>query len=132
MRQALSSLISCLLLVGISFGIGGVVLSGLLGVSYETMKCEIQLLNVVEILPNNYWGILQVFNNGDHTIKNYELILYGGNVTVTAKQPTGHIPPGEYLKIEFQIDDFQEDEMIMQVDVSNEGHRANCIRQVKA
>ena len=128
-RRAISPLFATLILFGISASFAGIVASGFSGVSYNTMKCEIQSLDIVEITTDNYWGTLKAMNTGNHVIDGYSLIVYGGTASIT-QSSTDIIQPGDFLSIEFQVNDFLETEMTIQLDISNENHSANCIKQV--
>ena len=40
----------------------------------------------------------------------------------------GAIVPGAYIEIEFQIDDFTENDVMMVLEISNQNHISDCIK----
>ncbi len=49
-----------------------IIQTGLNGISYENLECEIQELQVYEISINKYWGTLRILNSGNYIIEDYE------------------------------------------------------------
>ena len=127
MRRALSPIISSLVLAGIAFGLIGIAYSGILAQSYGSMSCEIQSLEIHEIYENDYWGTIQAINNGDYDIENYDLSLFNDVITIN-EMTIGTIAPGAYIEIEFQIDDFTENDVMMVLEISNQDHISDCIK----
>ena len=91
------------------------------------MSCEIQLLEIHEIYENDYWGTLHAINNGDYDIENYDLSLFNSAITFN-EMTVGAIVPGAYIEIEFQIDDFTENDVMMVLEISNQNHISDCIK----
>lgn len=130
MRRAMSPLIATMLLVAISVSLTGIVYSGILAQTYESMNCEIQVLEIHEISENSYWGTLQAINDGDYDIESYELVLYGGVITPDT-MTSGTISPGKHIKIEFLIANFIENEAMIVLNISNQEHVSHCLKGVE-
>ncbi len=51
------------------------------------------------------------------------------NDVITINEMTiGTIAPGAYIEIEFQIDDFTENDVMMVLEISNQDHISDCIK----
>ena len=76
---------------------------------------------------NNLWTEAIAINNGDYDIENYDLSLFNDVITIN-EMTIGTIAPGAYIEIEFQIDDFTENDVMMVLEISNQDHISDCIK----
>ena len=76
---------------------------------------------------NNLWTEAIAINNGDYDIENYDLSLFNDVITIS-EMTIGTIAPGAYIEIEFQIDDFTENDVMMVLEISNQDHISDCIK----
>jgi len=130
-HQGISELLGAVILIGIA--IGGVVIiqSGLMGISFENLECEIQELQVYEISTNNYWGTVRILNSGDYIIDDYKLILYNDGTITPLNHIKNQINTNQFVNIEFDINGTLNNKIIIGVEIKNQQQSSICKKVIE-
>lgn len=132
MRQAISPLISSMILIASGLFMGGVLFVTVMNTTNEDFSCSITNVELIEITTDQYWLTVTIFNDGDYDIETYSIYLYEGNQkTEILSDASALVHTDASIESETVVNQLiTEDTVIIGVRITNLENSSECLEQV--
>jgi|APSaa5957512535_1039671.scaffolds.fasta_scaffold02143_3 hypothetical protein len=133
-RQAVTPILATVILISIGLVIVAGVTSFYLGISYDSLNCEIKSAQLFQISDSVLWGSIQAYNDGEYSIEDYSILIHDNdaqNILVITR--TGmDISPKESIIEEFEISQqLSSENILLEILIKNQDSQSQCMVDVE-
>ncbi len=133
-RQAVTPILATVVLISIGLVIVAGVTSFYLGISYDSLGCEIESAQIFQISDSVLWGSIQVYNDGEYSIEEYSILIHDDdaqNILVVTRTGMEFFPK-EIIIEEFEISrQLSSENILLEILIKNQDSQSQCMVDVE-
>ena len=133
-RQAVTPILATVILISIGLIIVAGVTSFYLEISYDSLGCEIESVQIFQISDSVLWGSIQVYNDGEYSIEEYSILIHDDdaqNILVVTRTGMEFFPK-EIIIEEFEISQqLSSENILLEILIKNQDSQSQCMVDVE-